>query len=82
MLSASVRRLEAKDREPAPRRPVSSSMARKTNDLCDKPLEAQVHRRAVVLTGPDGVALAMTPEAAARSAEILAEAAKRAGHGR
>ena len=58
-------------------------MARKTsNDLCDKPLEAQVYRRAVILTGPDGVALAMTPEAAARSAEVLAEAARRAGHGR
>ena len=58
-------------------------MARKTSsDLCDKPLEAQVHRRAVILTGPGGVALAMTPEAAARSAEILAKAAERAGHRR
>ena len=48
------------------------------DDLCDTPLVVAVYEYAVVLTGPDGVALAMTAEAAERSAEILTAAARQA----
>ncbi len=46
--------------------------------LCDEPLKVVVEGRAVVLLGPSGVSLAMTAEAAKRSAELLKEAAERA----
>ena len=39
------------------------------------PLEVEVHPEAVVITGPQGVALALTPEAAVASAEVLLNAA-------
>ena len=46
------------------------------DDLCDRPLEVAVYEHAVVLTGPDGVALALTANAAERSAQALMAAAK------
>jgi hypothetical protein len=49
------------------------------DDLFDQPLEVRVFQTAVVLTGPNGIALAMTVEAARRSAERLREAAETAG---
>ena len=52
------------------------------DDLYDKPLEIQAFAGAVVLTGPPGVALAMTVDAAERSAEMLAGAARKARRGR
>lgn len=52
------------------------------DDLYDAPLEIQAFDGAVVLTGPPGVALAMTVEAAKRSAELLDEAALAAQSGR
>ena len=51
------------------------------DDLYDKPLEIQTYAGAVVLTGPPGVALAMTVDAAERSAEMMQEAARRARRG-
>ncbi|HXA39496.1 MAG TPA: hypothetical protein VNW53_10885 [Phenylobacterium sp.] len=51
------------------------------HDLCDEPLVVIVHRGAVVLNGPGNVALAMTVDAAERSAELLAMAAQRARRG-
>jgi hypothetical protein len=50
-------------------------------DLYDKPLDIGVYRRAVILLGPGGVALAMTAAAAERSAEILQAAARKARRG-
>ena len=52
--------------------------ARPPDDLCDRPLELDALAGAVVITGPDGVALAMTPEAAALSAGLLMKAVARA----
>ena len=49
------------------------------DDLCDLPLAVSVFERAVILTGPDGVHLSMTAEAAAKSARLLEDAAKKAG---
>lgn len=51
------------------------------DDLYDEPLEVQAYAGAVVLTGPPGVALAMTVDAARRSAELLGEAARSARAG-
>jgi hypothetical protein len=48
------------------------------NDLYDMPLEVQAFEGAVVLTGPDGVALSLTPRAAVQSAELLIMAAAQA----
>ena len=42
---------------------------------CDTPGEASVEQGVVLLDGPDGVAVAMTPDAAARTADRLREAA-------
>jgi hypothetical protein len=54
-----------------------------SNDLCDEPLEVVVTEEAVILIGPDGIALAMTPSAAAVSAERLRQAVDRVnGEGR
>jgi hypothetical protein len=54
-------------------------MAAKTpEDLCDTPLVVVVYRGAVILNGPGNVALAMTVEAAERSATRLADAIQRA----
>jgi hypothetical protein len=54
---------------------------RTPDDLCDHPLVVVVHKRAVILNGPGNVALAMTADAAERSAELLAKAALRARRG-
>jgi hypothetical protein len=51
-------------------------------DLCDRPLNVEVYRGAVVILGPGAVALAMTVDAAERSAELLAKAAQHARRGR
>lgn len=48
------------------------------SDLCNEPLKITVHRGGVILSGPFGVDLAMTPIAAERSAALLMKAAKRA----
>jgi hypothetical protein len=42
------------------------------------PLEVEVHPESVVITGPQAVSLALTPEAALTSAEVLIEAATEA----
>jgi hypothetical protein len=44
------------------------------DDLCDTPLEVSALRHAVVLAGPDGVALAMTIKAAEASIIRLRQA--------
>jgi hypothetical protein len=49
------------------------------NDLCDEPLHVRVHGPAVLLTGPDGIALAMTQAAAIESARRLLNAAQDLG---
>lgn len=46
--------------------------------LFDEPLQVVVVDRAVVVTGPDAVAISMTPEAAERSADLLRQTALRA----
>jgi hypothetical protein len=51
------------------------------DDLHDEPLEMRTFSGAVVLTGPPGVALAMTVDAAERSAEMLEDAARVARRG-
>jgi hypothetical protein len=56
--------------------------SRTLDDLCDEPLVVIVHRGAVVLNGPGNVALAMTVDAAERSAELLTKAAQRARRGK
>jgi hypothetical protein len=56
--------------------------SRTFDDLCDQPLVVIVHRGAVVLNGPGNVALAMTVDAAERSAELLTKAAQRARRGK
>jgi hypothetical protein len=48
------------------------------DDLYDQPLDMSVFRGAVVLMGPNGVHLAMTPDAAERSADLLRQAAEQA----
>jgi hypothetical protein len=52
--------------------------ARRHDDLCDLPLVVAAAKGGVILLGPGGVALAMTADAAERSAELLAKAAQRA----
>jgi hypothetical protein len=42
------------------------------------PLIVEAHPEAVVITGPQGVFLALTPKAAVASAEVLIEAAAEA----
>jgi len=51
------------------------------DDLCDQPLVVETIKGAVILTGPGAVALAMTVDAAERSADLLARAARRARRG-
>jgi hypothetical protein len=53
-------------------------MSRRRNDQCDTALEVTVVEDAVVLTGPRGVALALTIAAAERSIDVLREAIERA----
>ncbi len=48
------------------------------DDLFDEPMTVGLVGQAVVITGPDGMALAVTADAAAASARILNVAAKRA----
>jgi hypothetical protein len=48
------------------------------DDLYERPLEVVVFKNAVVLTGPGVISLAMTADAAERSAALLLEAARRA----
>jgi hypothetical protein len=48
------------------------------DDREHNPLIVEAHHECVVITGPQGVALAMTPEAAIESAEVLLEAAAEA----
>ncbi len=43
-----------------------------------KPLVVEVFPEAVVIVGPQGVSLALTPEAAVASAEVLLDAAAEA----
>jgi hypothetical protein len=50
----------------------------KHDDLCNQPLDVHVEKGAVVLLGPDGVSLAMTIEAAEKSADLLRAAVDRA----
>jgi hypothetical protein len=44
------------------------------DDLCDLPLEVLVLKHAIVLIGPDGIALAMTADAIEASIARLQEA--------
>jgi hypothetical protein len=55
---------------------------RLSDDLCNQPLVIAVHRGAVILNGPGNVALAMTVNAAEKSAELLLRAARMAGRRR
>ena len=48
------------------------------DDLCEQPLVVGVFERAVILTGPDGVHLSMTANAALASARLLEDAAEKA----
>jgi len=48
------------------------------DDREDTPLVVEVHPESVVIVGPQGVSLALTPEAAVASAEVLLEAAAEA----
>jgi hypothetical protein len=41
------------------------------DDLCDSPLQVSFYKQAIILTGPAGVCLAMTVEAAEASIERL-----------
>ena len=43
-----------------------------------QPLVVEVHPESVVIVGPQGVSLALTPEAAVASAEVLLDAAAQA----
>jgi hypothetical protein len=47
------------------------------DDLCDQPLNIVLFKGAVVLNGPGNVALAMTVDAAERSAQRLVQAVRR-----
>jgi len=51
-------------------------MSNKPHDI---PTEVTAERGEVMLDGPDGLALSLTPHAAAKSAVALAEAASKAG---
>lgn len=51
---------------------------RRTLQPCDVPGKASVEDGVVLLDGPDGVAVAMTADAAARTADSLHEAAAQA----
>jgi hypothetical protein len=57
-------------------------VAKLPDDLYDKPIDVAVYRGAVVMFGPGGVALAMSVDAAERSAELLQAAARKARRGR
>ena len=57
---------------------VAAMATRTPDDLCDEPISAAAYRGAVILTGPGGVALAMTVAAAEKSARVLARAAQQA----
>jgi hypothetical protein len=46
------------------------------DDLVEAPLEVTTYKNAVVVTGPGNVGVAMTADAAERSAERLLDAAK------
>jgi hypothetical protein len=48
-----------------------------SDDLYDAPLDIITFENAVILTGPLGVRLAMTADAAARSAVLLLQAVER-----
>jgi hypothetical protein len=48
------------------------------DDRETEPLTVEAHPDAVVITGPQGLHLAMTPEAAIESAEVLLDAAAEA----
>jgi hypothetical protein len=48
------------------------------DDREHNPLIVEAHRECVLITGPQGVALALTPEAAIESAEVLLDAAAEA----
>lgn len=48
------------------------------DDLFDKPMDVGLVGQAVVITGPDGMALAITADAADASGSILKIAARRA----
>ncbi len=48
------------------------------DDLCDEPLKVEAYKGAVVLTGPDGVALALTVKAALGSIDALATGIQKA----
>ncbi|MES2057381.1 MAG: hypothetical protein V4564_15715 [Pseudomonadota bacterium] len=46
----------------------------------DTPTEATAEQGEVMLDGPDGLAVSLTPDAARRSAERIARAAREAGN--
>ncbi len=48
------------------------------DDRENKPLVVEVFPEAVIIVGPQGVSLALTPEAAVASAEVLLDAAAEA----
>ncbi|MES3030072.1 MAG: hypothetical protein V4820_19715 [Pseudomonadota bacterium] len=48
------------------------------DDRETNPLVVEVHPDSVVIVGPQGVSLALTPEAAIASAEVLLDAAEEA----
>jgi hypothetical protein len=48
------------------------------DDREDNPLVVETHHESVVIVGPQGVSLALTPEAAIASADVLLEAAAEA----
>ena len=48
------------------------------DDRETNPLIVEVHPDSVVIVGPQGVSLALTPEAAIASAEVLLDAAEEA----
>jgi len=48
------------------------------DDRETNPLVVEVHPDSVVIVGPQGVSLALTPEAAIASAEVLRDAAEEA----
>lgn len=51
---------------------------RTSDDLFDQPMDVGLVGQAVVITGPDGMALAITADAADASGRILQVAARRA----
>jgi hypothetical protein len=61
---------------------MKSSLQIDTSFLLDdrehNPLIVEAHPEAVVIVGPQGVSLALTPEAALASAEVLIDAAAEA----